>query len=610
MAYDLLHNRHRDGPEDGDPDRTRTPEEEAMLARAREEAARRASQRREGAGEVNDLLGDMLDASAPPRAERDEQEAGRPEAGEDLPAIDLDLGADDGSAGQVPSGLAASEEGAAPSPFAALSEPGQEPPPIRRPTAVRLDPEAARPREGPAGRELSPLMRKVLRDLRELGAVSRGAQFDFEPESSAAGAEQTMELLAVGRRRAPAGIDFEPAESAEDPGTRVQAGRAAGAVPRPGTEPGATGPGDDQPGPREAGEQYSLDDLPAPGAPAQPAEDEDEPAEQAPEGDALPGGELEDAGLLDASAADRRKAPGPVGGEHPGGESPESAYSLEDLPPAPAAGSQGEEGPAPPDEAPMTESSLDEQGLDAALAAALPPSAGPQDAESASPPGGPSPNARRSEAGPQAPVRSYGLEDLPEVPENLASTLSSEEGGGSSGGGEQLPDQPLPDLMPPASEAPADGGLPSAGFTAVERALDGTGGSADPGTSAGSAPRSEPAPQLSGAERAADLSVAQLAAVEQMLERDAERLEAESFTAAAGGSPQPRLAFLLRWVQRGYLAVTTAAASLRGAVDRRLEPYSLSCRILLGIAGILILAVVGVLSIKTWVLPVWFQPMD
>ena len=46
----------------------------------------------------------------------------------------------------------------------------------------------------------------------------------------------------------------------------------------------------------------------------------------------------------------------------------------------------------------------------------------------------------------------------------------------------------------------------------------------------------------------------------------------------------------------------------RAIADAWLAPYSLSCKTLLGIVGIIMLVVVGALSFKTWILPTWSQP--
>jgi len=158
-------------------------------------------------------------------------------------------------------------------------------------------------------------------------------------------------------------------------------------------------------------------------------------------------------------------------------------------------------------------------------------------------------------------------------------------------------------------------------MAAVERAVDGSvepsSGTAAPGGAGAEAgaPMSEarlpPAPpppqeELVGAERAADLSARQLAAVERLLERDVEPEESRAALLRAGPPPAERLGLLVRKLGDLVERLAAAAAGARKAVDRRLVPYSLSCKALLGIAGLVTLAVVGALSFKIWILP-WMR---
>jgi len=643
MAFDIFKHGHRDSaPEEDDPARTRTPEEEALLAKAREEVAEREEERRGHAGDVGDFLGDMLDATAPPRAEEKFDGDALPQGpgSEDPPgvppepSVDVELGGEEAASPEErsPAGSEAS------SPFAALADRSEEPPPIRRPTAVRLDPVEATPREGPGGRELSPLMRKVMRDLQALGSVAGDRDLAYEPESASEDAERTMEMLAQGHRRRSVGVDFEPANAAREPDLeKAQAPTAVMQRPPEGREDGPTrAAGADGPTAGEkddwlASREYSLEDLPDSGpAPALTGEDE-EPGVPAAD-DALQEGHLGGAEILDSSDDD--EAP-PTGGNGVPGAPPEEdkGYGLDDLPPVPVDSGELQDEDASPVEPAMEESTLDDRGLDAALAAAdevVPGDAASADSaaeaeaasESESVVGGRAPvsdaktgedpaGAGGSDLTAEAPGK-YGLDDLPAVPQEDDMMAPSDDRNGSAGAGDLMPDQSLPELTPPTmvtGDTPqTDPGV----FTGVERALDGQvepsiEGPAAAGPAAPAGP--EAIPDISGAEHAADLSVDQLAEVEKLIEKEVELEELRSIAAREEAPPpEPRLGFLMRWVGKASTAVAAAFVMTRDTVDRRLAPYSLSCKILLGIAGILLLAVVGALSLKTWILPAWSQP--
>ena len=108
---------------------------------------------------------------------------------------------------------------------------------------------------------------------------------------------------------------------------------------------------------------------------------------------------------------------------------------------------------------------------------------------------------------------------------------------------------------------------------------------------------------MAGSERAADLSARQLAAVERLLEREVE--PTESLAAPVRERTSERLSLAARTLRAATERLAGRARGARKAADRRLAPYSLSCKKLLGIAGLLVLAAVAALSFKTWVLP-WF----
>jgi hypothetical protein len=105
--------------------------------------------------------------------------------------------------------------------------------------------------------------------------------------------------------------------------------------------------------------------------------------------------------------------------------------------------------------------------------------------------------------------------------------------------------------------------------------------------------------------RAADFSAEQLAAVERMIEQEVEAEEKEAVAPEGIPVREPWLVTAGRRAAAAWLAVVETARGGYGAVDRVLEPYALSCKKLLGIAGIITLCVVGALSFKIWVLRIY-----
>ncbi len=669
MAFDIFKNRGRGGPPEDDAAKTRTPEEKALLAKAKEEAAKREDERRDNALDVGDFLGDMLDASAPRAEEELDQERlssgpGVEPGASPEPNVDLELRGDEAMPPEE------RESAEAYSPFAVLADEAEEPPPIRRPSAVRLDPVEATPREGPGGRELSPLMRKVMRDLQALGGAGDDKSLAYEPETAAADTSQTMEILIQGRRRPAMALDFEPEDAAEEPNlektrapttvmeslpeadpeeqaghTSEEAGASGGeGAPEAG---GAEGGGDDWLASRE----YSLEDLPEGGLSNNLTGEDEEPGEHADD-DALQEGDLGGADLLDAAGEnDDALSPLPGSGDVGASELKADAdpeYGLDDLPSALAGSGGMEEEDSAPVEPAMEESTFDDRGLDVALAAAddaVPEEESPEDsassaetvaspseaetvaAQEANEPGG---GAEVEETTPAyaketkevkevaAPAvetgSGYGLDDLPAVPQDTDMMLPSDErsasASASAGAGDQLADQSLPDLVPPTIAAEGAAAPDSAGFTGVERALD---GQVEPSMDGPAAPVPTPAPALipdmSGAEHAADLNVSQLAEVEKLIEKEVELEELRTIAEQEEvAPPEPRLAFLVRWVCSISAIVAATFTRVRDAADTKLAPYSLSCKIILGISGILLLAVVGALGFKTWILPAWSPP--
>ncbi len=585
MPFDFFSRKKKKGEEPApsspppDPDSAdeRTHEEEAIAERARAEAARRAEERRGDATEVADFLGDMLEASAP----RKEEEAQPPQ--EESPSVGLVLGGESSGPAPEAGGAApfAPETDEIPAPFVAFDagEPPAPPPPPA--FAPEPEPEAAR---------LSPPLQAVLEEFRSLGRSASDPRLSFEAELSSDETDRTIALLVKERRAHPVALAFEPEEAADAEADTEATRKTAILEPVPprASEPGATTAHHhtETPSPVEEeapplSREYSLDDLPGSASPG------DAPAEEpaAPEGeDRLAEGELADAGLLDAA------------GEEPPIPPPEPEYGLDDLPEA-----EDENADAGPEEEPVaSEPAMEDAnlqaGLDEALAAADAADAGP---EPVAAPDEPAP-------APAPAPRDYSLDDLPEAPTGPADEELSDE---RTAPDDQMPDQSLPSLAPPSQDStePASPG----GMTALERAVD---GSVEPSTEAGAAsgPMSEaqlpPAPpppeeDVAGSERAADLSARQLAAVERLLEREVE--PAEALAAPVRERTVERLGLAVRTLRAttGWLA--GKARGTRKATDRRLAPYSLSCRKLLGIASLLVLAAIATLSFKIWVLP-WF----
>jgi hypothetical protein len=308
---------------------------------------------------------------------------------------------------------------------------------------------------------------------------------------------------------------------------------------------------------------------------------------------------------VSASSADEQDE---AGGDAGPGESPAGTrYSLEDLPEAkvPVPDEDGFEDagivdtdealveielPLPdlldvfeePDRVEVLPVGTDAQSDDAALDRILTEARlGPARAE----PGGEGDSAA-------APGRRYDLGDLPPVPAD--SGLTTEPGLTSD---DLLAEQTMPEL-------PATAGVePSAAEPAA------TDFPAGPGVEGGAFPAREPEePPVEipiGTERAADLSVSQLAAVEKLIAREVTAEEAAAATSAGRARPEVAEAGSLNWLLSAGKRIAAGTAGLRAAADRALAPYSLSCRLLLGIAGILMLCLAAALSIRTWVLKIY-----
>jgi hypothetical protein len=591
MAHDMFGVRRGKGDDDPGPDKTRTPEEEALLEKAREEAARRAEERRGNAGDVGDFLSDMLEASAPPRAQDDAAEAA---PSEQAPSVNLDLGGETRRS-------SAKAEPEAPSPFAAFAEEAEEQQPIVRRASqvqgVRPDDEALR--EGPAGRELSALMSTVRDELMGLGKFPGEAVLAFEPEGSAGDTSRTMERLVKERRRHPAPFSFEPEEAAVEPDKTSF--EAAPIVPPAMDEADAAVEAASAEDSSLISREYSLDDLPDSSLP-ESAPDGGEELPPPAEDDSLQDAELTGTELLSAAEEDRdddSDEPDEPGSGGPGvqveagaGGDGDADYNLDDLPSTPDGVGFKEEDAESPVEPAMEETSLDDHELDAALAAVGEPvpSHGSEQTEA---------DVARTSPTERTPA-SYDLEDLPAVPEADSMAVASEEQTGPQVNDVQLVDQSLPDLVPPTAEAVSAEPTRQGGYTGVERAME---AGVEPPLGAAGSPLAAGAGDLPAAEHAVDLNIGQLAEVERLLEKEVQFEENRTSATARVDIAESRFAALARRLGSMLTRIATALSQARELVDGRLVPYSLSCKTLLGIAGVVTLAIVGALSVKTWVLP-------
>jgi hypothetical protein len=532
----------------GDPDYERTPEEEALAARAREEAARRATERLGQAEEVSDLLGGMLEVD---------------ESGGEKP------GPAPGRKPSIPPDAAAARAAGSTArkiPTFKPEERGE-----RRPGK----PGGA----GAAGREpvhpLSPELRPVMDGLMELGRSDSDAAPDFA-EGSAAG--EPAGAPAPERRRRTPRLAFEPDESV---GLDVE----SPSVPK--TEIFTSPPVE---APRPADVTSRTEAF--------------QPAGPAPSGDAAPQAkavppeedvEADDSTRILASAAVKR------------GTSSRRLYSLDDLPDAGIPAEEddlAEEVPPVDGEETLAEVELPWAGLLDV----------PDEEETEESPASDDAELDRLLVAAGVEPEEEGRPPSPELPapEDLEPAITTEISGAAATSSDLLAEQTMPDFEIPTEtdEEPGERApeVPPAPEPLEERAAEEV-----PIPLEETAPPAEQQPvpageaeeglveSLGGAERAADLSVGQLAAVEKLIEEDVGAEEEASAALAVDLYPEaPGIGPLSRLLSaaRGGAA---ALVSLRAAADRALKPYSLSCRLLLGIAGILMLCVAGALSIKTWI---------
>jgi hypothetical protein len=546
-----------------------TPEEQALAIRAREETEKRAAVRRVEAGDISDLLGSMLGVPGPdPESESGPADSGRHQAPGGGPSVNVVLARDDRS-------------DAPPAPFAPFAEAAEANAGQFRPR--RTSPAPAVP-AGEGAAPLSPAMAAVLENLLSLGGPPLGRRLSFEDEGAAANYTNTMTMLARGRRHRAPELAFEPEEAAAgaESGKRtMMLSRDELARVLPAKPPDA---GADPPSPTP---EYSLDDLP--GTPGPPpgrrrADEDDEVVGEAE----LSEGELAGADLLATPTSG--VAQPDAGGPAPDGRD----YGLDDLPEvsprsaAPRADGAGDAGPE------MSEVVLDERGLDAALADA--DRLGTSGAAGGAGPGTPPPEL----PGPRE--KTYGLEDLPAAPASGGSTPPPS--GEAAPSGDRISEVTMPDFAFPGEVSSGPPVVPSTGFTAVERAVE---AKADPsGARKAGAGREAPVPaaapeQLAVARNAAELSVQQLADVEQFLERQIDEA-ARDGRARVVVQRSGLLGRVTRLSRYTAAAIGRLAGRLIVRADGRLERYCLSCKILLGFAGIIILAVVGALSYRTWLI--------
>jgi len=370
-------------------------------------------------------------------------------------------------------------------------------------------------------------------------AVQRPA---FEPEIAAGLFDRTVEMLAVHRRR-PRKLEFEPEVAADAPGLQSLHRTVvlpASKLPSDSQPSASARPGDLKPPPA-----YSLDDLPA--LPAAGAPGKDEPADRPPEAEpALQEDDLDDHALSEALAA------------------AEATSRKADLSPAAQAahvpGKRAADGPAPEAEAP-------------------PPAPAPA----------------------PAPEKLYSMDDLPQAPSG-AGRPDLPEGTDSAGkpdrsDDDRLGEEQLPELPSGAAAAGASSGPGS--LVTLERAMD---RAAEPGKSGAGAALGRPAPASPpvAAENAADLSVQQLADMEQYIASQVDTAVAPQ-PAVDKTAPRGRLS-LSGLILQAVGNVRRLTVHVPRLLDRWLDPYCLSCKRLLGIVGILLWAVLIAYILKVWVI--------
>lgn len=287
-----------------------------------------------------------------------------------------------------------------------------------------------------------------------------------------------------------------------------------------------------------------------------------------------------------------------------GTAAPARQYSLDDLPTLGAA----PPGPPPSGEdgaVPAEEPAMEDADLNAALAAAE--SAVGKGREGAAPPTAPLPAPEPSPEPVGEPVptgpppRSYTLDDLPEAP-TASPARGAERSDETSSPDDRLAEHRLPDLsdlvVAAKADEPAGAGPPNAPqpTSTLERAID---RSVEPGRSqTGVLPQMLPA-----ADDASQLSARQLADIERYLEREAEGPGSGEASAAARREP-PRPHWLRLRLSAFLAALRKALLRIRAGIDRVLAPYCLSAKRVLGIAGIIALAVEMALIYRYWIEPI------
>jgi hypothetical protein len=572
----------REPDEQPGEDRELSLEEQLLAEKARVAAAKREAERRGQAQEISDFL----EAILAPESEEAPAEPAGPGVGMVLTAEPEERGA---------------RAAPAPAPFAGDAAPAEAP--------AKPRPSAG---EGQVGRTLSSSLAATYLELQSLGRGEEAAeQLNFEPEEPSSEFSRNVTALRSHPRR-PAALAFEPEEAARAAGPAPASSSIPGsessrptAILARSAEPGAPAPGGEgrpppaEPGPEpspQPGQEASLEDQlrladqePPPAAIPDAAAQEEEKSKAITRHLPLPGAALADEG---PGAAE----PPPAAAPAPEPSPPDAArYSLDDLPAAPPTETPQEpaEGPSEIEPA-MADAGDDEAGLREALAAA-------EAAARATTLGELSVAAVVAAGrGPQPaaapPPKEYSIADLPEAPAG-APRAQGDEPERQPAGDDRISEEKIPELIAPperaAAQLPPRPAAPAAP-AAPTRAADGA-REAQVGRAAGGGP--VPAPVA--AENAADLSAQQLAAVERYIvsQVDAEPERPKPAGLAAPG-PRPRPA-----LNRMAEAVRKGAGRVVKSLDRLLEPYGLSCKRLLGIAGILILAGMAAYILKTWVLP-------
>jgi hypothetical protein len=396
----------------------RTPEEEALAARAREEAARRAAERRSEAEDVSGFLGGMIEAAA--RSGPDEPAPARPG-----PGVGRVLQGEPPAAPKAPP---AAEARPAPlTPFAGPA-PGQ----VAgwRPTLTRRDPESAPP--AALGPELSPESRGARANIPAAGLPAAEAPRS-EPEEAAAGESgRKTELIDAAQLQLAA-----PPTRQEPPGPP---GGLLGFLDR----------------------RYSLDDLPASDSVVLSPEPEDEPVKIDPN-DTLLDGELIGADLLwDINALEDSTAPAPA----PAAPAPAAGADRDEAALDAVLAGAAAQAPAPP--APASRAPAPARP---AATAVLPPLVPPRPAPAPAPPrpaAAPAPASRES-----ARAADMSVQQLAAVERRIAAEVGREERRTASGRRAPAPPRPAPPPLPARARRAAlrAAGAARAARRAADRAL-------------------------------------------------------------------------------------------------------------------------------------------